>query len=648
MTESPYPLLTPVCRRVRIEERALISPFHVIYLARMSGRIAQKIALFSFLVLLVSCGDQPLFMSVKNDTSDIQIHSITDGQVLGENDKIPLKVVAADTSKSRDLEIEVTLTSSTGTGVWHNRTAVATLNEDLPISLPNLEPGLYKLDLVLYSAGEIVQKKSSSFFVAADGWKILGIKSFPPVITATASVMLKADLQYPADANPYLRWTWKGKTIAKGTLAQGFGQILWVAPSSEGVYTILLELFPSAPPAGIDFSFTSSLFLSTDIFVSAGATGKADVGSPASYLSLLPLQAKLTDLGTGAKGKGSAGAIGAPEIVSVENGFGYRLNGSSGISIPWLTVPVDGGKLKPFTVSMGITIEDVANARNIFKASTDDGSFSLAIAMDPTTRALTASLAAGSAPALSIPWKGPNLVQGQRYLISLTVVPAGGNVTTQWFLDGTQVTQQTSAYSPPALQQDGTTVIGGDKGFTGVVDEFGVYVVDSQGRPAPDPDQFSREEALKLGSSLVLADGFDGIYLSSGFSLEGGGALAAGFITLPAGSDLGLPLIKTGGSSISITARLSPESSRGAVLEAQWEGDSQAPFQCALTADAAALKLKISEDGSSLIVPAGTTEKTLALPKPPQAGARLRLRLDGPSDAKVPLVIADLLAERDQ
>jgi hypothetical protein len=613
----------------------------------MSRRLARKAIIFSFLVFLVSCGDQPLFMSVKNDTSDLQITSIADGQVLGESDRIPLKIVASEASKSGDLELEVTLTSSAGTGVWHNRTTVTTLNEDLPISLPNLDPGLYKLDLVLYSSGEVVQKKSASFFVAADGWKVLGIKSFPPVITSAASVMLKADLQYPADANPYLRWTWKGKAIAKGTLSQGFGQILWVAPSTEGVYTIRLELFPSAPPDGTDFSFTSSLLLSTDIFVSAGATNKGDIGLASSYLSLLPLQATLMDLGTGAKGKGSASLVGAPEIVSAEKGFGYRFNGSSGISIPWLTFPVDGGNLRPFTVSLGVSFDDLASAKSVFKAATDDGSFSLAIAMDPLTHSLAARLSAGSAPPLVIPWNGPDLVQGQRYLVSLTIVPDGGNVTAQWFADGMQVSQQTSVYALHAVRQDGTTVIGGDKGFKGVVDEFGVYATDGQGRPSPDPDQFSRAQAAKLGSSLALADGFDGIYLSSGFALVGGGGLGAGFLTVPAGSSVQLPMIKTGGSAVSITAHLSPESSRALSLEAQWEGDTAAPTQYALTVDAGGLKMKIAADGSSLLVPTGTGEKALPLPKPLQANARLRLQLDAPSDAKGPLILADVLAARD-
>jgi hypothetical protein len=374
----------------------------------MAIRAVQKVILFSALSILVSCGDQSLFMSSKTDSTDLQIRSISDGQVLADGAAVPLSITAPESAASKDVEIEVTLTSAAGDAVWHNRSSAA-LNEQLPISLPaGIPGGMYRLDLVLYSSGEVIQKKSASFFVARDGWKITGIKSFPPLITTTASVMLKAELAIPTGADPYLRWSWKGKVLAKGTLGNGFGQILWVAPSDQGVYTITLEMFPSSPPAGSDFSFTSSLLLSTDIFVSGNKTLASDeLGPDTSYLSHLHLQANLTDSGSGAKkvGKTEAVAIGAPQVVLLEESFGYRFDGTTGIQVPWLPLPTDGRALKPFTINMGVTIEDLASANNIVTAASADGSFSFAIVMDSNTRAPQAriSAASGQLP-LVIPW----------------------------------------------------------------------------------------------------------------------------------------------------------------------------------------------------------------------------------------------------
>ena len=65
------------------------------------------------LALLVSCGDQNLFMSPKTDAADMQITSATDGQIFASGKTIPLMITAQDTTKSRDVEIDVTLSTPT-------------------------------------------------------------------------------------------------------------------------------------------------------------------------------------------------------------------------------------------------------------------------------------------------------------------------------------------------------------------------------------------------------------------------------------------------------------------------------------------------------------------------------------------------------
>jgi len=109
------------------------------------------------------------------------------------------------------------------------------------------------------------------------------------------------------------------------------------------------------------------------------------------------------------------------------------------------------------------------------------------------------------------------------------------------------------------------------------VDELGVYATEPAGRPSTDPGQFQRAETAAFGSSLVLADGFDGTYLPEGFTLSGSGQLAAGTYSLKPGSTLGLPAIALEGSRITTTATLASTSSRAATLNLQWEDGSAAP-----------------------------------------------------------------------
>jgi hypothetical protein len=598
------------------------------------------------IALLVSCGDQSLFMSPKTDVADLQIISAADGQVFASGKSVPLMISAKDTTKSRDVEIEVTLSSPTGESVWHSRTAAA-VNEQSPIALPaGLAAGLYRLDLVLYSAGEVVQKKSVSFFVAQEGWKITGIRSFPPVITSASTVMLKAELQIPDGANPYLRWSWKGKVIQKGMLASGLGQILWDVPGEGGVYTITLELFPTAPAGVSDFPFTSSLSLSTDIIVSGSAeAARGRLGPGSSFSTLLRLQASLADSGAGAKkaGKVRAQTVGSPEVVSLENGFGYHLDGSTGIVIPWLAVPFDAGNLRPFTVSIGVSFDEVGAAHSIANAAAADGSFSLVISMNAQSAGPEARISAGGAAPLLIPWAGPALSAKQRVLLSLSILPQPAGLSAQWFADGMQVSSLTARYSIAGVKPEGSVTIGGSDGFKGIVDEFGVYALDAAGRPSTDPDLYSRAQAGIYGARLVLADGFDGTSVTNGFSLEGRGQLIAGTVSLAAGARLALPPLRTG-QALSVSAGLAPVSSREAVLLAQWEGSSAPAVSVQAAADTVGLSLRISPDGRSLSYQTPDGEKTVSLPAPGSSDAGLLLKIENPRDAKTDLIIESVLA----
>jgi hypothetical protein len=612
----------------------------------MLSTLARNALVIPLIALVVSCGDQSLFMSPKTETADLQIISATDGQVYGSGTTVPLMISSQDTTKNRDLEIDVTVGTAAGESVLHSRSTTP-VNEKSPIALPaNLSAGQYRLDLVLYSAGEIVQKKSVSFFVAQEGWKITGIRSFPPVITSGATVMLKAELDTPGAANPYLRWTWKGKVIKKGMLSAGLGQILWDVPGEGGVYTVTLELFPSAPPAGSDFPFTSSLSLSADIVVSGGpGLLRGRLGPPPSFQSLLRLQASLADAGAGARkiGKTTALMIGSPEVVSLENGFGYRLDGSSGIRVPWLAIPSEAGNLKPFTISLGVSFDDVGSANNIVTAVTLDGSFSLVIAMNPETSAPEGRITSGGMPPVVIPWGGPVLSPKQRVLLSLSIVPRQAGLTAQWFLDGVQVSRMGAAYPVAGLKQEGSITIGGEKGFKGIVDEFGVYSQDSAGRPSTDPDLYARAQAERYGSRLVLADGFDGLAVTNGFAIAGKGQLTSGDVDLAAGARLSLPPLRTG-QEVAVAAGLSPSSGRSAVLLLQWEGSSSRGVAVPLAADSQGFMFRIASDGLSVVVPSAEGEKAMKIPAPEGNGSSLLVSLENPRDARSDLVIESVLA----
>jgi hypothetical protein len=93
---------------------------------------------------------------------------------------------------------------------------------------------------------------------------------------------------------------------------------------------------------------------------------------------------------------------------------------------------------------------------------------------------------------------------------------------------------------------------------------------------------------------------------------------------------------------------LSSDSARTATLEAQWDAGSPAPVLIPLTADAAGLKFKIGADGMSIIVPSGTAEKSVPLPRPARDDASLILKIKNPADAKGALVLDQLLVVQEK
>jgi hypothetical protein len=615
----------------------------------MIPKIAQKVSILMLLGLMSSCGDQSLFMSLNNTVPDVQAATVADGQVLTDGKGIPLTVSVQDTSKTNDLEMEVTISAPGGTNIWHNRQAVPGVNQQLYIQPPSLPAGQYKMALVIYTSGAVSQKKSANFFVATGNWKIVGIKSYPPVIGSSGKVLLKADLQYPDGSDPWLRWSYKGKVIQKGTLSQGLGKVLWTAPADEGVYTITLEMFPAAPSTDSDYPFSSSIALSTDVYVSTGnPSGSGDLGSASSYLTLLGLQGTLDDSGAGAKqlGKTTATAIGSPEIVSTENGFGYRLTGGAGFSLPWLALPVDSGSLGPFTVSFGISFDSFSASNNLLVASTSNGNFTFTISMDGTSHAPQAVIQA-SGQSVTIPWSGVGLVTGQRYLLSLSIIPQGQSLTALWFINGELMSTHTVSFTSPTLEQDGTTVIGGQNGFTGVIDEFGIYYRDDQGRPSSDPDLYLRTAQRKYGRDLVLAYGFEAPYLPSGMTAEGKAVAVPGALTLPPNSALVFSGVNLAKGAVSYTLDMSQDSARTALLRLQWQGESSVAADLPVVAESGELKLKIAANGQSLLVSTSAGDKVVPGPSSTAESSTLIVRIVNPQGARTQIVILRALVVRD-
>jgi hypothetical protein len=608
----------------------------------------KRFAAFSLLLplafTLLSCGGEGLSLFPRSEASDLSIAGPADGAVYTSTQPLALKIETSDPAGHPDLEVQVTLFSAAGDSVWEQRLTSPAPNEDLGLQLPEIPAGRYELEIVVRQNGEQVERHTATIFSVRERPRIAGIDSFPPLITASAPVQLSADIAADPGSDPWLRWTWRGKTIAQGSASSGTTAVLWTAPADDGVYTVTLELFPVAPPEVAGYSFRSSIAMSTDIYVSAaGAAARDELGPASSYLSLFHLQADLADAAAAARDlKRLAIPIGSPRIVPVGDGFGYRLAGGDGFRVPWPVLPVEEGNLAPFTLSVGIMIppEQLTGADSIVTMTAGD--VTLTLELGPGTSPELAVAMPGS-PRLVIPSGIESLAQGQRYLVSVSVEPRQGGLSVRWFTDGRQNSQTNASLLVPLLREEGSAVVVGGSGFAVVIDELGVYYRDEAGRTATDPTLFRAAMRKLHGDRLLFADGFDGMFLPGGFITSGKTALSAGRLTLQPGAAIELPPIQFPTEGLSIELVLDSSSESTAAVQLSWAGTDSPFLDEQLVAEAGVIRLQLSGE----IVTARTADgvRSWTIRKAPAEKSGIVLRAACPRETlSSPLVMTEVLA----
>ena len=539
------------------------------------------------LFFFAACGNDTLFPPESRSVSSIQIVTIESGHVLVPGESVPVEISAADLQKSADMELSVDVLSTQGSKVWETSITAPAINEPLPpLQIPGLTPGQFTLEISLLSKGQQLQQQSTVFFAATDILGITGIQSFPSVITVSAPVLLRVELEPSTEKDPFLVWTWKGTTIARGQVSQGYDEILWTAPSQEGVYPIGLEVFPVQPTMDAG-NVQSQIAMTTDIYVSsATAVSPNTLGPASSYGTLFHFAASLKDDGA-AEGIShpDASAVGAPRIVPSEDELAYQLANGDGFLIPRCVLPSDSTGLLPFTINIGLTILSAQGEAQLFTLQTTDNSLGFAINVDGATLSPELSVTTPDIAPLLVP-SNAHMLANTRHLLSLSFVPRGDKKPLlEWFLDGEQTASTELDAVLPSPKTGGQTMIGGT-GLSAIIDEFGVYTRNADGNPSPETDLYSREEALTYKDALVLAEGFDGITPPKDFVLTGPASIEGGFLTMGPGASIELPTISVSEEEgVNATFTPTATSSQPVLVSLTWKDQDQPFFTDTLASD---------------------------------------------------------------
>ena len=535
-------------------------------------------------LLLSSCSDMAMFAPSVKESVGIDVLSLSEGDFIDSGHPIDFIIQAEDQSAEPEL-LEITLLTHSAQGVeqsvWNTSISSPLTDEELELFLPDLETGQYTIVFTVMGEEGVIEEEKISFFYITGDYAIEGISSYPPTTMAGHETVLEADLLYPEQANPYIRWSQDDIVLAKGRLEEGLEKITWMAPEEEGVYSIRVELFPVPPRLGSDFPFSSSIELTANLFVSSESLLTEDELVPEdSYYSLFHLNGSLRN----------AGLLGeetteqeAREIGQVrwsnENGImGLKTGSGSGLLYPLNILPILEGKLSACTITIKLVSSGENTDQNLMVIGRNEG-FQFRIFFDSDGQ-LVATIGIRDV-IVYLPSGVFGLVPAQHHRIDLSLVPLREELRALWFLDGRQTASLVEVPLPGDLPREGQTIIAGDNGYSGTITELGVYYKDPLNRLSVDPGIYRMGMQQKFGRRLVLAEGFEGLHIPDpeSWNVEGTepATLRSGRLILPAASRLTLPYFELGGEETAFLVEFFGTIPPGSTVALQWEG-AQTPF----------------------------------------------------------------------
>ena len=508
-----------------------------------------KAAIIVAVFALSACGDVGLLLPVENGEPEVRVLSVPKGAILMSEDTFEVSIDYDDEEFFPDRMI-IDLRDLSGEVLFSVELDQEGIYElPLPVALPAyLEPGSYEVGVTVFQAEEKIADNNSLFFFVSEEYRIRAITAYPQIFYPGGRGLVIADLDIPENSNPYLRWSSEDTEIYAGTLNEGADRLQLEVPDREGIYTIELEIFPFEPGQvlGADtenesgngeqkpgFDFVSDISLEAQFFVSAAQDiDDAELGPEKDYYSLFHFRGESVDWGYNSNGSVAA-PIGMPVLDITRGIFGFRLDGSTGFTVDDIILPVVDGYIQPFSYSARLVVEALNGSVTKMTDGNGDFVFSIEFSEGVLTAAVLDTVSSIT----------PVIYEGNGADLTLTVLPEPGTIRYLWFVDGVLLGDDEFVYIPQKIAPGGLTVIGGDEGMYGVLDELGVYYKLTNEGPEVDIEVFEKAMERMYGSDLVFAEGFDGPRLPDTIEFTGGEEtfmIDGGSLLLPPGASIGI------------------------------------------------------------------------------------------------------------
>lgn len=515
---------------------------------RTLSNISWVLAALVLMLFIVSCSEAGVLMPNMERVDEAEILTAPDGEVFMAGGDVGVQLYISDSSRAANMEavqLQVYLYADDQIAQYEFDEQTLNQNQLLSVVLPDdLEVGYYELRYRLYQHNRVVASHAQGFFVADTNVSPGGISVYPSRFEPDSQGILQVSVQTDETSGnePYAVWRFDSKIVAHGRIADGFDEVLIRSPDREGVYSVLVDLYPAPPRDGIPFPFGATSRRRGEVVVTSSPPVRQHELQPASsYYSLLRLNGNLRDIGQRTRDHdGFFRAEGSePELVIEQERLGHRFSGNDVIVADASVLPRDQNRFLPFTITVRGRFTE-SEQREVWVKS--EGA-AWAAEIFSKGGLLTARLSQDDEE-LQFQVDRSIIPDDESSQWSFSFFTQEDSVYGMWLVNGILMRAESLPLLDSFREDENagidapTTRIG--FGVHGVIEEIGVYYQDETGAPSFNTGEFRQAMELSYPHTLIYATGFTG-ETNEQFS-HGSDVIAdAGYLLIPPGENVHLP-----------------------------------------------------------------------------------------------------------
>lgn len=485
---------------------------------------------FSFFCILFSLLFSCEVTSHQEDNIDsrnagfVSLSTFEDGKILKAGEKVKYAFLFTDeetkVSSFRidvvDLMTKETCSFGTVKSLAESDTVLSAENADSDQTIENdydwkgttvvpesLTDGYYALLFSFFDKeGKDLGSVEAAFFISSIALKIDSFGSYPVVIYPGGECLLYADITAPEKFDADVVWICNGVEIYRNRLKEMPSAIKWKAPQDKTAVEMTVGIYPSDPPIGESFDFPPSVSLSSTIFISENQPIEGgDFRPDSAYDLLFHFRGEMKNF---APGEWETVVKGEPQLALDANVFGYAFSDGAAVE-----TECDGavffdvnGKAVPAFFDFRFNLKSDDSGR-IFSLFDLKGKELFSFEKDEQNLRMQINSESGSYSRI-LDTSLFTLSDLNRASFYVAQNPESGEGTIVWFVDGYTVDRDVFPFEGIPVSTSYKAVIGGENGYSGVIDEVGIFkAVDRESNSL-----FAETVKRHFGEICVIADDF--------------------------------------------------------------------------------------------------------------------------------------------